>query len=352
MSASFQLSQSQLQAIDQAFKEKKVLIIGDVMCDSYWWGKVDRISPEAPVPVVDIDQKEYRLGGAANVAVNMQRLGAEPLLCSVIGSDQEGETFKQLLKGEHISSHYLVQAESRPTTVKTRVMGERHQLLRMDSETKTLLTDKVKKELLDVVRDAIKIADAVLFVDYDKGVLEPELIKEIISLANTSGIPTAVDPKKSNFFAYHEATLFKPNLNELQSNLKLELPYPVTKEGMHEATKQLRSHINNKIAFITLSEQGVYITDYQEDYLLPAHLRTIYDVSGAGDTVMSVATLALAAQCSLPVIAEMANLAGGLVCEGVGVAPIQHDQFYQECTRAMVYQQSETLDVKGHEQDS
>lgn len=349
MSAPFHLTQSQLQAIDHAFQQKKVLIIGDVMCDSYWWGEVNRISPEAPVPVVEIDQKEYRLGGAANVAVNMKRLGAEPLLCSVIGSDQEGGTFKQLLESENISSAHLIQAESRPTTVKTRVMGERHQLLRMDSETKKGLTENDQKELIKVAKDAVKMADAVLFVDYDKGVLEAKLIKEIISLAKASGIPTAVDPKKSNFFAYHGATLFKPNLNELQSNLELELPYPLTQQDMEEATKKLRSHINNDIAFITLSEQGVYITDYQEDYLLPAHLRTIYDVSGAGDTVMSVATLALAAQCSLPVIAEMANLAGGLVCEGVGVAPIQHDQFYQECTRAMVYQQSETLDVKGHE---
>ncbi len=347
MSAPFQLTQSQLKAIDQAFQQKKVLIIGDVMCDAYWWGQVNRISPEAPVPVVEIDQKEYRLGGAANVAVNMQRLGAEPLLCSVIGPDQEGATFKQLLESENISSAHLIQAESRPTTVKTRVMGERHQLLRVDSETKKLLAENEQEELLKVAKDAVKMADAVLFVDYDKGILEHGLIQEIISVAKASGIPTAVDPKKAHFFAYQGATLFKPNLNELQSNLELELPYPLTKKDMDKATKQLRSHLNNDIGFITLSEQGVYITDYQEDYLLPAHLRTIYDVSGAGDTVMSVATLALAAQCSLPVIAEMANLAGGLVCEGVGVAPIQHDQFFQECTRAMVYQQSETLDVNG-----
>lgn len=347
MTAPFQLTETQVQEIDQSFQEKRVLIVGDVMCDSYWWGAVNRISPEAPVPVVDISGKEYRLGGAANVAVNIQRLGAKPLLCSVIGTDPEADTFKRLLEQEDISTEYLVEAESRPTTVKTRVMGERHQLLRMDRETKEPLSSEDQQQVLTVIRQALPKADAVLFVDYDKGVLEAGFIETVIRLAKEAGVPTAVDPKKAHFFDYKGVTLFKPNLNELQSSLATQLPYPVTQKALDEALFTLKQHIHHEIAFITLSEQGVFISDHQKSYLLPAHLRTIYDVSGAGDTVMSVATLALAAGCSLPVIAEMANLAGGLVCEAVGVAPIQHDQFFRECRRAMVYQESKTLDVNS-----
>ena len=346
MSQPFALNHDDLQTIADHFSQKRVIIIGDVMCDAYWWGNVNRISPEAPVPVVDIADKEYRLGGAANVAVNIQRLGGEPLLCSVIGREQEAETFQQLLADEGISHQHLIRAEGRPTTVKTRVMGERHQLLRMDSETKAPLTETTREELLGLVRQLIPEADAILFVDYDKGVLDETIIQQVTHLAQEAGVPTAVDPKKRNFFAYKHTTLFKPNLTELQNSLGIQLPYPVSQQEMDQAVEQLRQQLHNEIAFITLSEQGVYISDYQHSYQLPAHLRTIYDVSGAGDTVISVATLALAAGCAMPVIAEMANLAGGLVCEEVGVAPLNREKFFQECLRAMVHQQSTKLNVR------
>lgn len=347
MSEAFHLSQAELATIRQDFKDKQVVIVGDVMCDAYWWGSVNRISPEAPVQVVDIDQTEYRLGGAANVALNIKHLGAEPLLCSVIGDGNDSHIFQELLSKEGIASDYVIKDENRPTTVKTRVMGEQHQLLRMDSETKAPLNEQSNQQLLSAVEAAIEQADAVLFIDYDKGILGNNNIPEIISKANEKGIPTAVDPKQRNFFSYNEASLFKPNLLELESNLGTQFPYPVPKNQLDKAVQQLKDQLQNAIAFITLSEQGVYITDYEHSHLLPAHLRTIHDVSGAGDTVMSVATLALASRCSIPVIAEMANLAGGLVCEKVGVVPIEQEAFFEECARAMVFRQSETLNVQN-----
>lgn len=346
MDAPFHLTQPELDAIAEKFTGRKVLIVGDVMCDAYWWGRADRISPEAPVPVVDIDRKEYRLGGAANVALNVQRLGGEPVLCSVIGREQEAEAFQELITQEGISHQYLIQAEGRPTTVKTRVMGERHQLLRMDSETTAPLSEALQQQLLQLLERAIPEADAVLFVDYDKGILDQTTISQVTQWAQEAGIPTAVDPKKEHFFAYQGTTLFKPNLTELENSLSMKLPYPAVQAQLDTMDVALRTSLNHSITFVTLSEQGVYISNRHDSYQLPAHLRTIYDVSGAGDTVMSVATLALAVNCSIPVIAEMANLAGGLVCEEVGVVPIDRQKFFQECTRAMVHQQSTKLNVR------
>lgn len=347
MEHDFQVDKQRLKAIFHGFEEQKVLIIGDVMCDAYWWGGVNRISPEAPVQVVDIENKEYRLGGAANVAVNLKRLGAEPMLCSVIGTGQEGETFSRLIKEEGISSEYLVQSEERPTTVKTRVMGDKHQLIRLDNEITAPLVENEQSALLHKVKASVDQADAILFVDYDKGVLSAPLIREVIQMAEQKGIPTIVDPKKKNFFDYQGVTLFKPNINELENGLATDLGEPVDLEILKEAVQNLHNRLNNTIAFITLSEQGVFITNYEEEHHFPAHLRNIYDVSGAGDTVISVAALALASGLELDLVAEMANLAGGLVCEEVGVVPIDKQKLYAECKRSMIYKESEVIDLNN-----
>lgn len=347
MEHDFKTDEDRLHNIFEDFTKKKILIIGDVMSDAYWWGGVNRISPEAPVQVVDINKKEYRLGGAANVAVNLKRLGASPLLCSVIGTEQEGETFSELIKEEGIVPDYLVQSNERPTTVKTRVMGDKHQLIRMDNETTEPLSQDEEKGLLTKVKTAIQKSDAILFVDYDKGVLNSDFIQQVIQMAKKQGIPSIVDPKKRNFFEYEGVTLFKPNIKELQNGLGVDLGDPVEISALKQSVKNLQSRLKNDLAFITLSEQGVFITDYEQSLHFPAHYRNIFDVSGAGDTVISVATLALAAGLELDMVAEMANLAGGLVCEEVGVAPINKEKFFQECKRSMIDKESELIDINN-----
>ncbi len=347
MEHDFNTDENRLKDIFEKFAEKKILVVGDVMSDAYWWGGVNRISPEAPVQVVDISEKEYRLGGAANVAVNLKKLGAKPLLCSVIGTEQEGKTFSGLIKEEGIASDYLVQSNERPTTVKTRVMGDKHQLLRMDNETTEPLSRGEETALLTKVKAAIKEADAILFVDYDKGVLNGDFIREVVQMAKNQGLPTIVDPKKRNFFEYEGVTLFKPNIKELQNGLGVDLGNPLDIAALKSSVETLQDRLKNHLAFITLSEQGVLITDYDQSLHFPAHLRNIFDVSGAGDTVISVATLALASGLELDMIAEMANLAGGLVCEEVGVVPVDKQKFFWECKRSMVDKESEVIDVNG-----
>ena len=306
-------------------------MIGDVMLDSYWWGNVDRISPEAPVPIVHTKKKEYRLGGAANVALNLKKLGAEPVICSVIGKDADGEIFMRLLRDEGISSEGIVISQSRPTTVKTRVISGKNQLLRIDTEENGEVDRDDKATLLSGASKLLEDTDLIIFEDYDKGAISPGLIETIVTKANRQKIPVAVDPKKRNFLAYKNVTLFKPNLRELSDGLKLDLKPNPDIEEISAAAIQLREKLHLQEVLITLSERGVFLCDKQgSSHLIPAHIRDIYDVSGAGDTVISVAALALLANVSGDVVAALANLAGGLVCEKVGVVPIDKEELIRE----------------------
>ena len=325
------LSREEITRIFDSFTRKKVLVIGDVMLDSYWWGNVDRISPEAPVPIVHTQKKEYRLGGAANVALNLKKLGAEPVICSVIGKDADGEIFISLLKDEGISPDGIIISGKRPTTVKTRVISGKNQLLRIDTEENGEMDGKDKASLLSGASKLLEDADLVIFEDYDKGAISPELIEAIVTKANQQKIPVAVDPKKRNFLAYQNVTLFKPNLRELSDGLKLDLKPNPGIEEISTAASQLREKLHVQEVLITLSERGVFLCDREgSNHLIPAHIRDIYDVSGAGDTVISVAALALLANVSGDVVAALANLAGGLVCEKVGVVPIDKEELMRE----------------------
>jgi rfaE bifunctional protein kinase chain/domain len=313
------------------FNKLNVLVIGDVMIDSYYFGKVDRISPEAPVPIVAVTKKEFRLGGAANVALNIKALGANPILCAVIGSDLDAENFNTLLSNEKLSAEGIIKSNERITTVKTRVIGNNHQVLRVDSENNNPLSEKENTELTKAIKAVIKnnTIDVVIFQDYDKGVITEGLIKNIIDFCNKKDIPTAIDPKKRNFSYYKNATLFKPNLKELKEGLNITIN-PANLHEIEAAIDQLNKQQKNKINFITLSEHGVFIKDNKTKKHIPAHFRDISDVSGAGDTVISVASLCLALNQPITTIAEIANLAGGLVCESVGVVPINKDQLLTE----------------------
>lgn len=317
------------------FNSLNILIIGDVMIDAYWWGGVNRISPEAPVPVCAVNDKESRLGGAANVALNIAAMGANPILCSVVGEDYQGHQLCELMKKQNMDTNGIVFSSNRPTTVKTRIIGNKTQMLRIDEETDANISLSEEKIFLDKIENIINTEkiNAIIFQDYDKGVITEGVITKIIEIAKRKNIPVTVDPKKRNFTAYKNVDLFKPNLKELKEGLKIDFDN-VDKDVLVEASLLL--HYKQKIdkVFITLSERGVFMMDFTkkeaEVTMLPACLRKISDVSGAGDTVISLATLCLALGLDSQTIANVSNFAGGLVCESVGVVPIDKNKLLSE----------------------
>ncbi len=327
-------------AVKQFFdsiKDMPVLIIGDVMIDAYLWGKVERISPEAPVPVVAVQHRESRPGGAANVAVNVKSLGAIPYICSVLGNDHAGSEFLDILKQNQMPSEGVITSPKRKTTIKTRVIGNNHQLLRVDAEEVIALSIEEEQLLINKVvgmMDTVKPV-VIIFEDYDKGVITKNVIDSLIAEARQRAIPVTVDPKKNNFHHYHHVTLFKPNLKELKEGLKIDIEN-LSAEELFQKTQSFASSQNISNLLITLSEHGMYYASSTQRAIIPAHLRNISDVSGAGDTVISVASLAIGAGLSLEQVAALSNLAGGLVCEKVGVVPIDPEQLLQEVKRISV----------------
>ncbi len=322
---------NQLTNTFQSFDQMNVMIIGDVMIDGYVWGKVERISPEAPVPVLSVAKKEDRLGGAANVALNIQSMGAKPILCSVIGDDENGKKLIKLLGDLNITHEGIVKSKDRITTIKTRVIGHHQHLLRIDEEVDHPLNEVEETDFITHVQKIIannKI-DVIIFQDYDKGVLTQHNIEKLITIATTAGIKTVVDPKKRNFLTYKNVGLFKPNLKELKEGLKIEFNH-LSDTQLNAAALELKTKINANAVMITLSEHGVFLLDTENNYHIPAHIRNISDVSGAGDTVISVAALCYAANMPNQKIAAIANLAGGLVCEKVGVVPIIKSELLNE----------------------
>lgn len=320
---------SSLEEIFDAFNSVRVLIIGDVMVDSYLWGKVERISPEAPVPILSVQKREKRLGGAANVALNVQAMGATPLLCSVIGEDRDGDTLVELLEQNNLSAEGIIRSQARITTTKHRIIAGAQHVLRIDSEDDSLITPHEMNLLVAQAAKMIPDCDVIIFEDYDKGVLCREGIQQIIDVAISHGVPTVVDPKKRNFMHYQRATLFKPNLKELREGLKLDFDAS-DKQALEAAVLLLKEKLQLQAALITLSERGMFLDFHREQHLVPAHIRSIADVSGAGDTVVSIAALALALQLPPKIIVSLANLGGGLVCEHVGVVPITKSELLKE----------------------
>ena len=313
------------------FKSKKVLVLGDIMLDSYLVGNVNRISPEAPVPVVQLNSKQRRLGGAANVAKNLKSLGCQVYLSSVIGNDMEGQKIKDLANSYGMDTHSLILSDATQTTVKTRIIGNNQQLIRVDSELNQELNDADSNILLQRIQESFKSGiDAIILEDYNKGVLTNEIISKVIKLAKKNNVFVSVDPKIDNFFVYKGVDLFKPNLKELKEGLNTSFSYPSQKDKFETSIDQLHKKLNNKISFVTLSEHGVYINDQKSQHYIPAHVRNISDVSGAGDTVIATATLCMISECTLKQTAEISNLAGGMVCEKPGVISIDSNDFEKE----------------------
>lgn len=330
------MNKEQIEKVFDDITGLKVLVVGDVMLDNYIWGHVDRMSPEAPVPVVVQDRRDCRLGGAANVAVNCVSLGAEVMLASVIGGDVEGENLLRMSRHKKINTDLVLVSQTRPTTTKLRVMSRNTQMLRIDTETTEDLSTEDEHRFIDSVLRYIQIEkpDVVILEDYNKGVLKENVIHRIIAHCNELGCVTAVDPKLKNFLAYRGVTIFKPNLKEVREGLKIVLEGDDI-ERLDAVHDKLQKELNHKITFITLSEKGVYYNNGVSK-IIPSHLRNIADVSGAGDTVIATASLIYAATKDASLMSEVSNIAGGLVCEEVGVVPVSAEQLKEECVKLLV----------------
>lgn len=317
----------------KAFRKGTILVLGDVMMDCYLRGKVARISPEAPVPVVDLQERESRLGGAANVALNLKSLGAKPILCSVVGDDRHTVSFKELMQKYDFDEQSICFSSDRKTTVKYRIIGNNMQMLRVDEEDDAPLNDKDANWLMSKVKELLntKPIDAIIFVDYDKGVLFPQNIEEIVALAKSRNIVTSVDPKRRNFHYYQGVDLFKPNLKEFAEGLHHTLD-PFNMEEMAKLMKMFSEKNDIQFLMTTLSERGIAVYRKDEDrfYSQPTRPRSISDVSGAGDTVIAAATLGLTAGFSTEEIVTLSNMAGGAVCEHAGVIPVTVEMLHEE----------------------
>lgn len=326
--------------IDDLFnklREIKVAVIGDVMLDTYWWGNTERISPEAPVPVVAVTKKEMRMGGAANVALNTVSLGAQTQMFSVIGKDDDGAALLQLFRRNGIATDGIVTSNNRITTNKTRVISRNQHVLRLDSEEVKEIVKDDENELFEKFTSYVlrEKPDVVIFEDYNKGVLTARLIEKCIGFCNAQSIVTTVDPKKKNFFSYKGVTIFKPNLKEVKEGLNLP-DEEVNLNWLNKVHHQLHQQLAHQTSFITLSEKGVFYSN-DEGRIIPSHVRSIADVSGAGDTVIAVASLVYAVTKNMSLAAEIANIAGGLVCEEVGTVAINKPKLLEE-TKALLKQ--------------
>ncbi|MEL6591744.1 MAG: PfkB family carbohydrate kinase [Bacteroidota bacterium] len=310
----------------EACQGRKIMVVGDLMIDRYLWGTVDRISPEAPVPVVAIQKEENRLGGAANVALNLRSLGAEVSLAGLSGQDEMAQILRQLMQEAGFPINGILSLADRRTTVKTRILGNHQQMLRVDKEDTFSPKPEQYQAWINHLVQQIPNQEALILQDYDKGCFTPALIHQLIRCAKEAEVPVLVDPKREHFFDFKEATVFKPNLRELKDGLGIELAkgdFP----ALQEAILQFREQMPHQHTYLTLSEHGIlYVDSFGERFHLPAHARQISDVSGAGDTVISVLGLGFAAGLAPKDCAALANLAGGLVCEEVGVVPIRPER--------------------------
>lgn len=317
-------------SLQTAFAGKKILVVGDLMLDRYLRGVVNRQSPEAPVPVVDISEEETRLGGAANVALNLASLGAEPLLCGGVGDDHWGAECRSMVKAAGWDDALVLTLTGRKTTVKTRVIGNDQHLVRVDREQTHALTEAQRGQALELILASLGECDALIFEDYDKGFLDASLIREVVAAAVQRNLPVVVDPKFRQFMDYEGVTLFKPNLKELCEALHIQINKNDV-DSLQAAMQELRKMMPHQITVVTLGDAGIAALESTGHFLtLPARPSKVQDVSGAGDTVVAVLTLGLIAGLPLPELLRLATLAGGLVVEQVGVVPVNAQQLLAE----------------------
>ncbi|MFT4017862.1 MAG: PfkB family carbohydrate kinase [Agriterribacter sp.] len=326
-----------IKALFELFSNIKAGIVGDVMLDSYMWGKVDRISPEAPVPVVAINKKELRIGGAGNVALNICALGAKASIISVAGNDDDGMALKKMFDENTIDTSFLLQSAKRITTNKIRIIARNQQMMRLDNELTADLGYEDENRLILAVQHYIaqEKPQVIILEDYNKGILTELVIQKVIDLCRHNNIIVAVDPKRKNFFSYKNVDIFKPNFKEAVEGLNL-ISTEINERLLKEIHQQLHEKLQHNISFITLSEKGVFYQQDADAAIIPSHIRNIADVSGAGDTVIAVASLIYAATKDVKLMAEIANIAGGLVCEEVGTAAIDKEKLLKECSELLI----------------
>jgi rfaE bifunctional protein kinase chain/domain len=325
------LSSARLNTLNKNFRNKKIAVIGDMMLDCYFWGDVKRISPEAPVPVVEVENEFFRFGGAANVALNIVKLGCKPLPVGIIGADTYGTIFTKLMKENKLSSEGILIDSSRPTTAKTRVIADKQHVVRIDKENKEYLNETMQSKLFSFIKKNIKKFDGIILQDYNKGVLTPGIIRNVIELANKNDVLITVDPKFNNFFNYKRTTVFKPNRKEAEDVLGKKIR---TDKDISYAGKELLERLEAKYILLTLGADGIAIFEKnKEEKRMPTKARKVADVSGAGDTVISTLTVALAAGANILEASYLANYAGGIVCEEVGIIPIEIDKLFSTVER-------------------
>lgn len=319
-------NKKRIDELFEKFNGKNIVIVGDLMLDVYIWGKVGRISPEAPVPVVEVEEESYRLGGASNVGLNIKSLGGNPILVGVIGYDREGTILDALMKENDFIRDGIILDEERPTTVKTRIIAHNQHVVRVDKEDKKDITEEMENKILTFLENQKSSIDAIIFEDYNKGVLTKSLIHRVVDFARRNNIIVTVDPKFDNFFEYKNVTLFKPNRKETEDALQMKID---SEEKVIEAGKKLKEILQPEYLLITRGDKGMtlFSSDSQIESI-PTRARKVADVSGAGDTVIATLTIALASGAEIREAATIANLAAGLVCEEVGIVPIDKMNLY------------------------
>lgn len=320
------ISKERLLKLKKSFDGLKIAVIGDMMLDCYYWGDVKRVSPEAPVPIVEVENEFYRFGGAANVALNIKKLGGIPIPIGVIGYDNEGSIFSSLIEEEKIASAGLVIDDGRPTTSKARVIAHNQHVVRIDKEKKNPVDSAMSKRLLDYFKSRVDELDGIILQDYNKGVLTSSFIRKVIQTAKAKEKLITVDPKFNNFFEYKNVTVFKPNRKEASDVLGYKIK---SDEDISFAGKKLLNKLHAKYVLLTLGEAGIAVFEKEkEERRMPTKARKVADVSGAGDTVISTLTMALAAGADILEASYLANYAAGIVCEEVGIVPIKAEELF------------------------
>jgi rfaE bifunctional protein kinase chain/domain len=329
------LSSSRLKELIDNFKNKRVAVLGDLMLDSYMWGTVRRISPEAPVPVVEVDSETVKLGGAANVANNIINLGAEVVPIGVVGKDSSGDQIRSLFEEIGVNTESIITDPDRPTTIKTRIIAHGQHVVRADIESKSDISRNVEDQLLTSFSNRLQNIDGVILQDYNKGVITSRIIKEVVKFCVQREVFTAVDPKFNNFFEFKEVDLLKPNRRETEEALGIKI---YTDEDLKDAAQTLFERLRCNNIMITLGGSGMTLFPGpdQPPIHVPTNAAKIHDVSGAGDTVISTLVVSKVAGASLEEAMTLANYAAGIVCGEVGVVPIEHDRLAQEISKEII----------------
>lgn len=313
-----------LEKIVEQAKTKKILVFGDLMVDEYLWGRVTRISPEAPVPIINISSAQLRFGGAANVAFNLMGLGLTPLLVGVVGDDRMGNQFLEMMQKNGLPGQGVIVCPGRSTTVKTRIIGNNQHIARVDQESSEAILSETQEKLFEIFLSNIADISSIIIQDYNKGLVVPQLTQHVTELAERHGKIVTVDPKFENFFSFKNVTVFKPNTKEAEEALAMKIR---DEADLIQAGQKLLAELNSKAVLITRGSRGMVLFEKNEDpVFLGTKALNVADVSGAGDTAIATLTFALAGGSTIKEAVTLSNYAAGLVCEEVGVVPVYLDK--------------------------